>query len=99
VEIEEVVAEHPDVAEAAVVGAADPLMGEVPVAFIVPRPGAGPDPEAVRLFCRSRMPAYRVPARIEVVPSLPRNEAGKLLRAELRARLAAPAAAEDGGRS
>jgi long-chain acyl-CoA synthetase len=83
VEIEQVVAQHPEVAEAAVVGAPDPLKGEVPVAWVVPRPGCRPAPEALVLFCRERMPAYQVPAAFTLVESLPRNEAGKLLRAEI----------------
>ncbi|MBI5070604.1 MAG: acyl--CoA ligase [Deltaproteobacteria bacterium] len=91
VEIEHVVAEHPEVAEAAVIGAPDQLMGELPVAFVVPRPGCAPTPEAIQRFCRERMAAWRVPARVHFLPSLPRNEAGKLLRAQLRAQEKAPA--------
>jgi acyl-CoA synthetase (AMP-forming)/AMP-acid ligase II len=83
VEIEHVVAEHPDLAEAAVVGLPDPLLGEVPVAFVVVREGRDPQPDALKAFCRGRMAPYRVPVRFTRVPSLPRNEAGKLLRAEL----------------
>jgi long-chain acyl-CoA synthetase len=84
VEIEHVLAAHPDVAEAAVVGRADALMGEVPVAFVVPRTGRSPAPNDLKAFCRERMPAYRVPVHFEFVAALPRNEAGKLLRARLR---------------
>ena len=83
IEIEQVVAEHPDVVEAAVVGMPDALKGEVPVAFIVARPGATPDAEALTAYCHGRMPPYRVPVRFSFVDALPRNEAGKLLRAEL----------------
>lgn len=85
VEIEHVLAEHPDVAEAAVVGIPDALMGEVPAAFVVLRPGRSPSEADLRAFCRSRMAAYRVPVRFTCVESLPRNEAGKLLRARLAA--------------
>ncbi len=85
VEIEHVVAEHPDVSEAAVVGAADPLLGEVPVAFVVLRPGSSATEGEIQRFCRQRMAAHRVPARITFVARLPRNEAGKLLRAQLAA--------------
>jgi len=90
IEIEHVVAEHPDVAEAAVVGAPDALMGEVPVAFVVARPDRQPDAEGLRAFCRARMPAYLVPVRFTLVASLPRNEAGKLLRAQLTAQAVEP---------
>jgi len=88
VEIEHVLVGHPDVAEAAVVGVKEPLMGEVPAAFVVARAGVTPDEAGIRRFCRERLPAYQVPASVRFVESLPRNEAGKLLRAVLAARLA-----------
>jgi acyl-coenzyme A synthetase/AMP-(fatty) acid ligase len=88
------VAEHPEVAEAAVIGAPDPLKGEVPVAFVVARPGASPTEESLRAFCQARMPAYQVPVRFTLVAALPRNESGKLLRAALLE----SAAADAGGR-
>jgi acyl-CoA synthetase (AMP-forming)/AMP-acid ligase II len=81
VEIEHVLARHPDLTEAAVVGVPDPLMGEVAAAFVVPRPGRAVDEAELRRFCRESMPAYKVPVRFTAVESLPRNEAGKLLRA------------------
>ena len=83
VEIEQVVAEHPDLAEAAVIGRPDALLGEVPIAFVVPRPGRQPTEDGLKTWCRSRMAPYRVPAQFTVMASLPRNEAGKLLRARL----------------
>jgi acyl-CoA synthetase (AMP-forming)/AMP-acid ligase II len=83
VEIEQVVAQHPDVAEAAVVGMPDQLKGEVPVAYVVPRSGCTLDHASLSVHCRARMPLYRVPARFTSVAALPRNEAGKLLRAKL----------------
>ena len=86
IEIEEAIARHPDVEEVAVAGLQDDLMGEVPVAFIVARPGAVPGQAALRRFCHQNLPAYQVPSKFLVVDSLPRNEAGKLLRAELAAR-------------
>jgi long-chain acyl-CoA synthetase len=88
IEIEQVVARHPAIAEAAVVGAPDTLMGEVPHAFVVARPGATPDEADLLRFCRERLPAYLVPVSFSVVAALPRNESGKLLRAELAARRA-----------
>jgi acyl-CoA synthetase (AMP-forming)/AMP-acid ligase II len=86
VEIEHVVAEHPDVGEAAVVGVPDALMGEVPAAFVVLKPGRSARAEEIRRFCRERMAPYRVPVRVTFLAVLPRNEAGKLLRARLAAR-------------
>lgn len=88
IEIEHVVAEHPDVSEGAVVGAPDALMGEVPVAFVVLRPGRTPSETDIQKFCRERMPLYRVPVAVCFVETLPRNEAGKLLRAVLAAKAA-----------
>jgi acyl-CoA synthetase (AMP-forming)/AMP-acid ligase II len=85
VEIEHVVAEHPAVGEAAVVGVPDALMGEVPAAFVVLKPGRSARAEEIRRFCRERMAPYRVPVRITFLDALPRNESGKLLRARLAA--------------
>lgn len=94
-EIEHAVAEHPEVAEAAVIGQPDSLMGEVPVAFVVPRPDRAPTEGALKAFCRARMPPYQVPVRFTLVPALPRNAAGKLLRAELANREAGQPPAKD----
>jgi long-chain acyl-CoA synthetase len=84
VEIEQVVAGHPDVHDAAVIGAADPVAGEVPIALVVMREGATAIEADLRRFCQERLPAYAVPRGFVAVPSLPRNEAGKLMRSELR---------------
>lgn len=81
-EIERIVALHPDVAEAAVVGATDDT-GQVLLALIVPRSGGAPTESALRRFCVERLPAYQVPVRFELVERLPRTESGKLLRVEL----------------
>jgi len=83
IEIEHVLGRHPDVAESAVVGVAHELMGEVPAAFVVLRPGASPGDEDLRRFCREQLPSYKVPVSFTRVAALPRNEAGKLLRREL----------------
>ncbi len=86
IEIENVLAAHPSVAEAAVVGAPDPVQGEVAVAFVVPRKGAAPDPLELRRFCRERLPPYKVPALVELAREIPRNSFGKPLKAELVSR-------------
>jgi acyl-CoA synthetase (AMP-forming)/AMP-acid ligase II len=85
VSIEQAVARHPAVAEVAVVGVPHDLMGEVPAAYYVARDATGPTDEDLRQFCREHLPPYMVPVRFTRVESLPRNEAGKLLRAQLRA--------------
>lgn len=85
-EIEHVIAGHPDVSEAAVIGEPNDLMGEAPSAFVVAQPGRAPAEEDLRRYCRERLAPYLVPVRFTLVDALPRNPAGKLLRAELRAR-------------
>jgi long-chain acyl-CoA synthetase len=84
-EIEFVLARHPDVAEVAVVGAKHDLWGEVPIAFVVPRPGTDPTEGQLRAWCRERLPIFKVPNRFTTLAALPRNSAGKLLRAEISA--------------
>jgi acyl-CoA synthetase (AMP-forming)/AMP-acid ligase II len=87
-EVEGVIATHPAVAEAAVVGAEHPLWGEAVVAIVVPAPGASLDPAAVERHCRGTLAGYKVPKRIVVRSQpLPRTSTGKLLRRELRREL------------
>jgi acyl-CoA synthetase (AMP-forming)/AMP-acid ligase II len=86
IEIEHVLAEHPAVARAAVVGVPDPVQGELAVGFVVPRPGHTVEEGELRRFCRERLPAYKVPSRIEAVDAIPSTEAGKPLKAELATR-------------
>lgn len=90
IEIEQVVSRHPDVLEAAVVGVGHELKGEVPAAFVVLRPGAAASEDELRRFCQEQMPPWKVPVRFTPVDRLPRNEAGKLLRAQLAACPATP---------
>jgi acyl-CoA synthetase (AMP-forming)/AMP-acid ligase II len=86
-EIEGELLTHPAIAQVAVVGAPDERMGEVGVAFVVPRAGASVEPDEVIAWSRQRMANYKVPRRVEVVDSLPLNASGKVLKFELRARL------------
>ena len=85
-EIELVITRHPGIADAAVIGVKDDLMGEVPGAVVVPRPGATPSEAELLQFCRERLPPYQVPVSFAFVEALPRNESGKLQRAEIAAR-------------
>ena len=93
-EVEEVLLTAPGVAEAAVVGAPDPEWGEVVVAFVVPRPGTRVDETALDAHCLARIARFKRPKRYVVVDDLPKNNYGKVLKTELRARLAAAAADE-----
>jgi acyl-CoA synthetase (AMP-forming)/AMP-acid ligase II len=87
VEIEQEICRHLDVLEAAVVGAPDDIEGEIPIAFVVARPGAVVDGPALRKFCRDRLPIYKVPKVVYFVPELPRTGAGKVSKSELQARI------------
>jgi acyl-CoA synthetase (AMP-forming)/AMP-acid ligase II len=87
-EIENLMYRHPGVGQVAVVGVPDERMGEVGLAFVVPRPGAALTPEAVVAWCREQMANYKVPRRVEIVASLPTNASGKVLKYELRRRAA-----------
>jgi malonyl-CoA/methylmalonyl-CoA synthetase len=84
----------PGVLESAVVGVPHPDFGEAVLAFVVPRPGAAPDPAALLAALRGRLAAFKLPKAVLVVESLPRNAMGKVQKAALRAaeagRFAAP---------
>jgi malonyl-CoA/methylmalonyl-CoA synthetase len=75
-EIEEFLMEQPEIAEAAVVGEADPLRGEVPVAYIVCCGNVSADTLAER--CRSQLASFKVPRRFIQIEKLPRNALGKV---------------------
>jgi acyl-CoA synthetase (AMP-forming)/AMP-acid ligase II len=83
-EVAEVLRLSPEVADAAVAGAPDDRLGEVPWAFVVPA-GIGVDLDELRALCREHLAPYKVPLRIEVVDALPRNEIGKVMTATLLA--------------
>ena len=83
-EIEAVLATHPGVAEAGVVGRPDARFGARPVAFLVASSGDLPTENALRKYCRDRLAGYKIPVAYHTVESLPRNAAGKLLRRKLR---------------
>jgi len=90
-EIEEVLCEHPAVADCAVVGVPDEQWGEAVAAVIVPDTGKQVPAEELRDWVRARLRSSRVPERIEFRDALPYNETGKLLRRKVRAELAGEA--------
>jgi len=86
-EVESALAEHPAVAEAAVIGSPDPIRGALVKAFIILKPGVAPSPELARdifLFCRTRLAHYKIPRILEFCPELPKSISGKIRRTELR---------------
>jgi long-chain acyl-CoA synthetase len=84
-EVEDALVEHPDVAEAVVVGVADPRSGEAVVAYVVACEGATPTWTELTAHLRRRLARYKLPTRIEFVNELPHNFAGKVPRRALRA--------------
>jgi long-chain acyl-CoA synthetase len=84
-EVEEVLYAHPAVAETAVVGVPDPLMGEDVLAFVVTKQGATATPEGLIAFCQDRLAKYKCPKHVRFVDTLPKSPIGKILRKELRA--------------
>jgi acyl-CoA synthetase (AMP-forming)/AMP-acid ligase II len=90
-EIENLMYGQGGIAQVAVVGVPDDRQGEVGVAYVVAKPGAELTSQAVIAWCREHMANYKVPRRVEIVPALPTNASGKVLKYELRRRAAAPA--------
>ena len=86
-EVEAVLAEHPSVSEAAVIGVPDPTMGESVTAVVVAAPGATIDAEALIAYSREHLAAFKCPRAVRVVDALPRNASGKVLKRDLRERM------------
>jgi long-chain acyl-CoA synthetase len=82
-EVERVLASHPAVAEAAVVGVVHAELGEDVAAFVALRPGAAATEPDLIAWCRERLAAYKYPRSIAILDRLPRNATGKIAKSEL----------------
>ena len=85
-EIENLLLGHEGIAQAAVIGIPDDRLGEVGMAFVVPRPGVSLDGDEVVAWAREHMANYKAPRRVEVVDELPINATGKVMKDVLRER-------------
>ena len=79
-EVENLLAEHPDVADVAVIGVDDEAFGKRLRAFIVRNPGADPQADELKLHVKVHLARYKVPRDVVFVDDLPRNPTGKLVR-------------------
>ncbi len=84
-EIEEVLYQFAGVKEAAVIGVPDARKGEQPLAFVAAKDNATLDDRAMLQFLKERLADYKIPRRVVVLPALPRNATGKILKGPLRA--------------
>src|SRR5690606_1631028 len=85
-ELEAMLGQHPAIAASAVIGQSDEKRGQLPVAFIVLKPGSGESAESLGDWCRNAMAVYKVP-QIRLVESLPMTATGKVKKNELEALL------------
>ncbi|WP_375390584.1 class I adenylate-forming enzyme family protein [uncultured Sphingomonas sp.] len=91
-DLEAVLAQHPDVADGTVVGVPSEQWGETPVGFYVPRPGATADADAILAWTNAQLGKTQRLSALHVIDELPRSAIGKVLKRELRDRLAGVAA-------
>jgi fatty-acyl-CoA synthase len=87
-ELEVILDEHPEIAEAAVIGQPDERWGEVPVAFVVTKKTSHMDSDGVRALFKNRLARFKHPQRVMLVDELPRNAMGKVEKFELRKQIA-----------
>jgi fatty-acyl-CoA synthase len=84
-EVEDLLADHEQIEEAAVVGVSDEQFGQRLKAFVVPREGAQLDEEAIKQYVKANLARYKVPREVVFLQELPRNATGKVLKRELAA--------------
>jgi fatty-acyl-CoA synthase len=83
-EVEDLLVEHPDVADASVIGVPDDEFGQRLAAFVVAAEGSTIDVDGLRRYVQEHLARYKVPKEIKVLDELPRNATGKVLKRELR---------------
>jgi long-chain acyl-CoA synthetase len=83
-EIEAALKGHPEVAEAAVVGVPGGFKGESVRAYVVLKDGSAARPRDIVMYSRSRLPNYKAPRSVRILPELPKDSLGKVLKKELR---------------
>lgn len=86
IEVERVLATHPNIVDVAVVGIPDNEYGEIVTAFLVLRPGTNIDYPEIRSFAKNSFASFKIPRQIFIVNEIPRNLSGKILRKELKER-------------
>ena len=84
-EVEDALASHPAVLEAAVLGLPDPEWGEIVAAAVVLRGGDTVTQDGLIAHCQTRIAGYKKPRRLAILQELPRNHAGKVVKGDLRA--------------
>ena len=83
-EVEDALYEHPDVYEAAVVGAPDDYRGETVTAYVSLQPGTSTTAAALQEFTKERLAAYKYPREVHIIDELPKTQTGKIKRRDLR---------------
>jgi acyl-CoA synthetase (AMP-forming)/AMP-acid ligase II len=83
-EVDMLLERHPGILEACAFGIPDPVAGEAVGAALVLRPGTPFEPEAIKAWCRQQARPDAVPSRLYAMAAIPRNDRGKIVRAEVR---------------
>lgn len=92
-ELEDILQSHPGVQDAAVIGAPDQEVGEIPMAFVVRKASAALDASELMQYVAARVAPYKKIRAVEFIDQIPKSPAGKTLRRVLRDRLSAQRAA------
>ena len=83
-EIEEILFQHPDVIDAAVIGVPDEKWGEALKAFLVTKDDGKLSVDAINQFCKGKIAKIKMPRKVSLIDAIPRNAGGKVLKTTLR---------------